>query len=197
MEMYGKWRHICVDMQRMFAEDTPWKVTWMERVSPQVLEVADRHAERTIFSRFLPPTHAGDAPGMWQAYYEKWWMMTAEHLPVEMYGLLPELAAFTPPAIVFDKRTYSPWIDGRLDAFLRRQDVETLVITGGETDVCVLATALGAIDLGYRAIILTDAVCSGTDETHDASLKLLESRFTAQMDTMSTDAFLSSVSGQQ
>jgi len=29
-----------------------------------------------------------------------------------MYGLLSELAAFTPPAILFDKRTYSPWIDG-------------------------------------------------------------------------------------
>ena len=53
--MYGEWRHICVDMQRMFAEDTPWKVTWMERVSPQVLEVASRHPERTIFSRFIPP----------------------------------------------------------------------------------------------------------------------------------------------
>lgn len=59
-------------------------------------------------------------------------MMTAEHLPAEMYGLLPEIAAFTPPAIVFDKRAYSPWIDGRLNAFLRGQDVETLVITGGD-----------------------------------------------------------------
>lgn len=195
VEMYGEWRHICVDMQRMFAEDTPWKVTWMERVSPQVLELASNYADLTIFSRFLPPTCPTNATGMWRAYYEKWWMMTAEHLPAEMYGLLPELAAFTPPAIVFNKRTYSPWIDGRLNALLRGQDVETLIITGGETDVCVLATALGAIDLGYRAIILTDAVCSGTDETHDASLKLLESRFTAQMDAMSTEAFLSSVSG--
>lgn len=192
--MYGEWRHICVDMQRMFAEDTPWKVAWMERVSPQVLEVVGRHAERTIFSRFLPPIHAADATGMWRAYYEKWWMMTAEHLPAEMYGLLPELAAFTPPAILFDKRTYSPWIGGRLHAYLKGHDVETLVITGGETDVCVLATALGAIDLGYRAIILNDAVCSGADETHDASLKLLENRFTAQMDAMSTEAFLSSAS---
>ena len=111
-----------------------------------------------------------------------------------MYGLLSELAAFTPPAILFDKRTYSPWIDGRLNALLREHDVETLAITGGETDVSVLATALGAIDLGYRVVILTDAVCSGTDETYDAALKLLESRFTAQMDAISTEAFLSSAS---
>jgi hypothetical protein len=30
----GNWRHICVDMQRMFAEDTPWHVPWMKEVSP-------------------------------------------------------------------------------------------------------------------------------------------------------------------
>lgn len=52
---------------------------------------------------------------------------------------------------------------------LRGQDVEPLVITGGETDVCVLATAARP----HRPRL------SFTDETHDASLKLLESRFTA------------------
>jgi len=103
--MYGEWRHICVDMQRMFAEDTLWKVAWMERVSPEILEVVGRHPERTIFSRFLPPVRAADATGMWRTYYEKWWMMTDEYLPAEMYGLLPELAAFTPPAVLFDSRS--------------------------------------------------------------------------------------------
>ena len=27
--------HICVDMQRMFAEDTEWKMPWLERVLPK------------------------------------------------------------------------------------------------------------------------------------------------------------------
>jgi hypothetical protein len=31
----------------------------------------------------------------------------------------------------------------------------TLVITGGETDVCVMATMLGAIDWGFRVILVT------------------------------------------
>lgn len=42
MTAIGEWRHLCVDMQRMFAEDTPWHVSWMERVSPQIEEVAGR-----------------------------------------------------------------------------------------------------------------------------------------------------------
>lgn len=163
----------------------------MEAVSPQVIEVTALFSRRTIFTRFCPPTHAAAAPGMWRAYYEKWWMMTQEHLPEEMFGLMPRLAKYCPPAIVFDKRTYSPWVDGRLNAFLKEQDVDTLVLTGGETDVCVLATALGGIDLGYRVLVLSDAVCSGADATHDASLKLLGERFSAQVELISTDAFLS------
>ncbi|MFC3075485.1 cysteine hydrolase family protein [Shinella pollutisoli] len=190
--MIGNWRHICVDMQRMFAEDTPWKVSWMDLVSPQVVDVAARFSRRTIFTRFCPPARPADAPGMWRAYYEKWWMMTQEHLPAELLGLVPELAPYCPPALVFDKRTYSPWMDGRLHAWLSREAVETLVITGGETDVCVLGTALGGIDLGYRVVVLKDAVCSGTDETHDASLKLLGSRFSAQVELMTTEEFLAS-----
>lgn len=179
----------------MFAEDTPWQVPWMAEVSPQVIEVTARFSQRTIFTRFCPPAHAADAPGMWRAYYQKWWMMTQEHLPEEMLGLMPELAKYCPPAVVFDKQTYSPWVNGRLNAFLKAQDVDTLALTGGETDVCVLATALGGIDLGYRVLVLSDAVCSGADATHDASLKLLGDRFSTQMELISTEAFLSADPG--
>lgn len=176
----------------MFAEDTPWRVPWMEAVSPNVIEVAARHSARTIFTRFCPPARPSDMRGMWRSYYEKWWMMTGEHLSPDMRALVPELARYCPPAEVFDKHAYSPWIDGRLHSWLARQNVETLVITGGETDVCVLATALGSIDLGYRVILLKDAVCSTADETHDASLTLLGNRFSAQVELLPTETFLSS-----
>ena len=184
------WRHICVDMQRMFAEDTPWHVPWMQRVKDQVVEIAARHAKQTTFTRFVPPKTAADRRGAWQTYYEKWWMMTRDHLPDELVDVVPELRRLVPPAGIFDKASYSPWLDGRLDAELRREKVTSLVISGGETDVCVLATVLGAIDLGYRVTVIEDAVCSGADETHDASLKVLGERFSVQLELVSTEAFL-------
>ncbi|MBY5323309.1 cysteine hydrolase family protein [Rhizobium johnstonii] len=189
----GEWRHLCVDMQRMFAEDTPWHVPWMARISPQIEELAGRHPAQTIFTRFLPPEHADDMPGKWRDYYQKWWMMTGEHLPRGFIDLASSLVSLVPPARHFDKRTYSPWIDGRLHPILQSERVDTLVITGGETDVCVLATTLGAIDLGYRVIVLRDAVCSGADDTHDASLELLHDRFSVQLELMKTEEFLSEV----
>lgn len=191
MDGLGEWRHLCIDMQRMFAEDTLWRVPWMDRVSDQVVEVAGRYPERTIFTRFVPPETAEQLRGTWRDYYRKWSAMTMEHLHPELVDLVPELACFVPPATVFDKRTYSPWIDGRLHSALAQKGVSSLVVSGGETDVCVLAAVLGGIDLGYRMILLEDAVCSGADETHDASLKLLGDRFSVQLELMTTKSFLS------
>jgi nicotinamidase-related amidase len=193
MQEIGNWRHICVDAQRMFAEDTPWHVPWMARVLPQLTEVSQRHAERTVFTRFVPPLRAQDARGSWKDYYEKWWMMTGEHLSEELLDLAPPLQRLVPPARVHDKMTYSPWVDGRLASHLRQEGVQTLVITGGETDVCVLATVLGAIDFGFQVIVLSDAVCSGADETHDAAVGLLGDRFSVQLKLLETDAFLCSI----
>lgn len=191
MNTIGNWCHICVDAQRMFAEDTPWHVPWMARVLPQILEITERHAERTIFTRFLPPKQADDVNGSWKDYYQKWWMMTGEHLSEELLDLSPALTTFVPPAAVFDKMTYSPWVDGRLFSHLRKTGIETIVVTGGETDVCVLATVLGAIDLSFHVIVLNDAVCSGADETHDDAIDLLGDRFSVQLDLMTTEEFLS------
>lgn len=190
---FGNWRHVCVDMQRMFAEDTPWHVPWMKEVSPNIIEVTSAHADRTVFTRFITPKTADEAVGQWRPYYEKWSVMTRDRLPEEMLALVPELARFCPPARVFDKTTYSPWTSGGLDLMLKRDEVKTLVVSGGETDVCVLATAMGAIDLGYRVVVLRDAVCSGADETHDASLVLLGDRFSVQLDLVTTQEFLSSL----
>jgi nicotinamidase-related amidase len=184
------WIHLCIDMQRLFAEDTPWHVPWMRQVAPEVEELARRHSARTIFTRFVPPERADQMPGMWRAYYQKWSMMTTEQLGKDFVDLVPSLKHLVPPARVFDKPIYSPWVSGELHAVLAREHVDTVVLTGGETDVCVLAAALGAIDLGYRVIVLKDAVCSGADETHDASLELLGDRFSVQLEIMTTEDFL-------
>lgn len=82
------------------------------------------------------------------------------------------------------RRSNSPWTEGRLDTTLAGSEIDTLVITGGETDVCVLATVLGAIDRGFRVVLVTDAICSSADQTHDAIMELYRSRFSEQVETV-------------
>ena len=188
-----RWVHLCVDMQRMFEEETPWQAKWMSKIADQVTEVAGRFPSRTIFTRFQPPHSPDQMPGMWRSYYEKWPMMTATRMDPGLIDLIHPLQSLVPPARILDKRTYSPWISGRLGRTLALESVGTVVVTGGETDVCVMATVLGAIDLGYRVIVLKDGVYSSLDETHDASLQLLGNRFSVQLELSTVEEWLAAI----
>lgn len=104
--------------------------------------------------------------------------------------LIPALERFVPPARVLDKHVYAPWTEGQLDARLSGSDVDTLVITGGETDVCVLASAFGGIDRGFRVVLVGDALCSFIDETHDALKELYPTRFTKPLEVETSKEIL-------
>ena len=107
-----------------------------------------------------------------------------------MLELVPALARHAPPAEIVHKRVYSPWLSQDLTTLLQRHSVDTLVVTGAETEVCVLAKVLGAIDRGYRVILATDAICSSADPTHDAMLEIYHSRFGMQVETAAVEEIL-------
>lgn len=183
--------HVCVDMQNMFAEDTDWQTPWMPRVLPRVRAIAEARPDRTLFTRFVPLRQAEEGQGTWREYYRRWASMTLERLDSRMVELMPALAALIPPGEVIDKATYSPWIDTRLQDRLAERGADTLIVTGGETDVCVLATVLGAVDRGLRVVVVTDALCSSSDRAHDAMLTLYHERYGTQVVTGTADEVLS------
>lgn len=173
--------HICVDMQDLFAADTPWHVPWMRRILPAIEEVAARFAAATTFTRFVPPRTVDEAAGHWKDYYALWPDMIGERLAPGLLDLVPSLRRLVPPAQVLDKQVYSPWWSGDLHRALQARRVSSVIVTGGETDVCVLATVLGAIDLGYHVYLPLDALFGSADPTHDAMLDIYRSRFQAQL----------------
>ena len=183
--------HLCVDMQRIFFSEGPWATPWMERVLPVVLAISQRFPERTVFTRFITPQHAEDMPGTWRLYYEKWRQTTRERLDVRLLQLMPDLAKLAPPATVIDKTRYSAFFEPFLLQHLRALQADGLIVTGSETDVCVLATIMGAVDHGYRVILVRDGVCSSSDEGHDALLGLYHRRFNLQIETADAETVLS------
>jgi nicotinamidase-related amidase len=182
--------HLCVDMQRIFSSEGPWATPWMERVLPVVSEIASRFPERTIFTRFMTPRRPEDMPGMWRRYYERWRETTREHIDPRLLELVDPLGALVPPATMIEKTRYSAFAGSRLLAHLKERKADTLVVTGSETDVCVLATVVDAVDLGYRVIIVRDAVCSSSDEGHDALLKVYHRRYSIQIETADAEQVL-------
>lgn len=177
--------HLCLDMQRLFAPDGPWPTPWMARVLPNVVHLCEHLPERTVFTRFVPPSHPEDAAGMWQEFYRRWPNVTLANLDPEMLELVPTLARFVPPARVFDKRQYSAFADGRLAPWLMERKITTLVVSGAETDICVLSTLMSAVDHGFRAILITDAICSSSDDGHDALMRMYSSRLSVQIELAS------------
>jgi len=169
-------------MQRIFSTEGPWATPWMERVLPVVTELAERYPERTVFTRFITPNRADDMPGMWQRYYTRLQLTTRERLDPSLLDLLPPLARLSPPATVIDKTRYSGFAGSPLLAHLQAREADGLIVTGSETDVCVLATVLSAVDLGYRVILVRDAVCSSSDEGHDALMLLFQQRYSEQIE---------------
>jgi nicotinamidase-related amidase len=182
--------HLCIDMQRLFTNEGPWPTPWMERVLPVVVALAERAPARTVFTRFIPPVSVDDAPGRWQAYYRKWPMVTREHLDADLLDLVPALRRYAPPAQVFDKSVYSAFAAAGLLPYLEQHDINTLIVSGSETDVCVLASVLAAIDRGYRVIVVRDGICSSSDATHDALIELYTKRFDVQLELVSATEVL-------
>lgn len=179
-------RHLCIDMQCLFADGTPWHIPWLRAVLPAIQELAERHASRTIFTRFIPPDSPKKAAGAWRDYYEAWPEITRGELDPALLGLVPSLARLVPPARILDKSVNSAFSRPGFAAALKRKGVDTLVVTGGETDVCVLATVMAAIDHGFRIVLPTDALCSTQDSTHDALLRLYRQRFSHQVEATLT-----------
>jgi nicotinamidase-related amidase len=183
--------HLCIDMQNIFAEDTPWHTPWVARVLPIVAGIARRQAERTIFTRFIPPRRAEDAPGVWRRYFDRWRDLTGDHVDPRLLELVPPLAAMVPPAMTIDKPVYSPFATPRLLGLLQHRGADSLVITGAETDVCVLAAVMDAVDHGFRVVLAADAICGSSDRTHEALMTLYSQRFSEQIEVADSETIMS------
>jgi nicotinamidase-related amidase len=179
--------HLCIDMQRIFACGGIWETPWMARVLPTIVKLVARQPERTVLTRFITPEEPEDRPGRWQRYFRRWKQATRRHLPPGQLDLVPDLARFVPPARVLDKPAYSAFVLSGLSRFLADREIGTLVVTGAETDVCVLSTVLDAVDRGFRVVVVEDALCSSSDAGHDALMTLYRTRFSEQIELLTAD----------
>jgi nicotinamidase-related amidase len=179
-------RHIVIDMQRMFAEETPWQAPAVSDILPNVLKLCEAFGGRNLFAKFMLPRTPAAAAGAWQAYYRRWSAMTTEHIQPEMQDLVSVLQAIGTPDAIIEKTTYSIFQTPGFAERLKSDGVERLIFSGVETDVCVLASVFDAVDAGYHVVIAVDAVCSGSVDAHNAVLSTVLSRLPEQITLVET-----------
>ncbi len=72
--------------------------------------------------------------------------------------------------LVLDKNTSSAFHSTAVDLHLRTMKIETLVIAGIASDMCVFMTALDAADRGFHVIIAEDACTTIDPGSHEAAM---------------------------
>ena len=84
--------------------------------------------------------------------------------------VVADLAPQTSDYIV-PKHRWSAFHGTYLDLALRTRGVDTLVLTGGSTDVGIASTAFAARDLDYNLVIVSDACTSPETDSHDQLMR--------------------------
>ncbi len=182
--------HVVVDMQRVFAEATDWRVPTIADVMPPILAMVRAHPRQTVFTRFMTPAAVESATGDWQRFYARWRSVVRDHMDAAMFDLIEPFAGLALPVEVIDKATFSAFTSHDFVGSLSRRGVESLVLSGVETEVCVLATALDAVDRGLHVVVAADAVTSWSAAGHRAALDAIYPRFDQQIDIATVAAIM-------
>jgi ureidoacrylate peracid hydrolase len=79
--------------------------------------------------------------------------------------------------LVINKHRYSAFKDTELNALLRAQRVENLIVAGITSNVCVESTARDAYMLDYHIVFLGDGSATYQAEAHEATLANIRRAF--------------------
>ncbi|MEG2291346.1 MAG: isochorismatase family cysteine hydrolase [Clostridium sp.] len=138
---------IIPDLQRLFAWVRERNARGIDDV--QLIHIQEAHRKNDADFR-VRPRHA--VKGTWGSDFIK-----------ELY---PEGEEYIVP-----KRRHSGFAHTDLDLYLREENIDTVVVTGVWTNVCVRSTASDALYNAYKVITLSDGVHSKNDEMHEAGLR--------------------------
>lgn len=98
---------------------------------------------------------------------------TFEH-PVETKGWLPERLerVFPSDGQRLVKHTFDCCEEKHIRTALQNLEVRQLVVAGAETDVCVLQSVLGLIDMGFQVFVMEDGLFSSEPNPNTALTRM-------------------------
>lgn len=172
----GKAALLCIDLQEEHRQDRRYLVADFDRILANVIGlqrlardhglavchaayIVDRAAEK------LRPFHPvmSDGSSAFSDSTDPLSAVCAEVGPVEGEQLFVKSAA-------------SVFADGTVEARLRAQGIEWIMIAGVWTEACIDATVKDAVELGFRVLLIKDACGSGSTAMHETAILNLANR---------------------
>ncbi len=93
-------------------------------------------------------------------------ILMTEHYPRGLGVTVPEVKELLPGTRPFEKVIFSAFGSNEFHETLTEMGIETLIIIGIESHICVNQTAHDALELGFKVHIISDAVSSRTERDH-------------------------------
>jgi nicotinamidase-related amidase len=91
------------------------------------------------------------------------------------HDIIPELAP-APGEPVIDKPGKGAFYRTDLELMLKNREIDTLLVGGVTTEVCVNTTVREANDRGFRCIVMSDCCASYFPEFHQAGLAMIKAQ---------------------
>jgi nicotinamidase-related amidase len=91
------------------------------------------------------------------------------------HDIIPELYPVIGEPVI-DKPGKGAFYQTDLELMLRNRCIETLLVCGVTTEVCVNTTVREANDRGFRCVVLADCCASYFPEFHEAGLKMIKAQ---------------------
>jgi len=91
------------------------------------------------------------------------------------HDIIPELAPLAGEPVL-DKPGKGAFYQTDLDLMLRNRGIETLLVCGVTTEVCVHTTVREANDRGYRCVVVADCCGSYFPEFHEVGLRMISAQ---------------------
>jgi nicotinamidase-related amidase len=79
--------------------------------------------------------------------------------------------------VVATKKRYDCFLATDLDHVLRSLQIDTLLLTGINTNSCVLATTIAANVRDYAVVVVRDCVATMDEELHEPALAIVDAAF--------------------
>lgn len=104
-------------------------------------------------------------------------VIVTEQYPKGLGNTVPELKElFQDKWPVIEKTSFSCWLEPEFRKQLRKNKKETVILTGIESHVCVMQTAMDLLTEGYQVVLLADTVASRNDYDREIALKLMREK---------------------
>lgn len=173
---------LAVDMQRAWTDpEGPWYFPQARTVIDPINRLAAAVRSRGLVVWVEHVTGPPGTPDYWATYLDNFVSDS------QRQGALAAIQAGSPfrdlePALDvqeadlrIEKRRYSAFIrtSSNLEWVLRERGIDTVIVTGVQTNMCVESTARDAMMLDFKVFMPHDAAAARTDDDHLAGLRTI------------------------